>query len=240
MFASELRPRVPGGERWMTQALPPARAAAQPTVVTMPAEMDLANAERVDAVLQKAFASAVTVVADMTATTFCDAIGIRSLVRAQKRAAACDAEFRVVVPSARILRLLRLLELDHLLDIYPSLRDALAIAPEANLVVVRFPAQLDVSNADEVAGQLREAIAPGDSAVVADLTTTALRDSSGVEVILLARDWATADQVELRLAVPPGPALAALKLARLDELVPIYQALDEALAGETAPEAGAS
>jgi anti-sigma B factor antagonist len=91
---------------------------------------------------------------------------------------------------------------------------------------------------DEVAGQLREAIAPGDSAVVADLTETALRDSSGVHVILQARDWATADEVELRLAVPPGPALAALKLAGVDELVPIYQALDEALAGEPAPDAG--
>lgn len=65
-------------------------------------------------------------------------------------------------------------------------------------------------------------------------------DSSGVEVILLARDWATAGDVELRMAVPPGPALAALKLAGLDELVPIYQALDEALAAGPAPDAGAS
>lgn len=224
----------------MTQALPPAQAAAQPTLVTLPVEIDMANAEHVDAELQAAFASAVTVVADMTATTFCDAMGIRTLVRAKKRAAACDAEFRVVVPSARILRLLRLVDLDHLLEIYPSLQEALAIDPATNLVVVRFPAQLDVSNADKVAGQLRAAIAPGDSTVVADLTTTALRDSSGVDVILLARDWATADQVELRLAVPPGPALAALKLAGLDELVPIYQALDEALAGGPAADAGAS
>jgi anti-sigma B factor antagonist len=221
----------------MTQALPAQAAAAQPIVVTLPAEMDMASAERVDADLQAAFASAATVVADMTATTFCDATGIRALVRAHKRAAARGAEFRVVVPSARILRLLGLLDLDYL-EIYPSLHDALAVEPLANLVVVRFPAQLDVSNVDEVAGQLREAIAPGDSAVVADLTETALRDSSGVHVILQARDWATADEVELRLAVPPGPALAALKLAGVDELVPIYQALDEALAGEPAPDAG--
>lgn len=224
----------------MTQALPPARAAAQPTVVTLPAELDMANALRVDADLQAAFASAVTVIADMTATTFCDAMGIRALVRARNRAAACDAEFRVVVPSARILRVLRVLDLDDLLEVYPSLHEALAGERAENLVVVQFPAQLDVSNVDEVAGRLRAAIAPGDSTVVADLTTTALRDSSGVEVILLARDWATADEVELRLAVPPGPALAALKLAGLDELVPIYQALDEALAAGPAPDAGAS
>lgn len=115
----------------MTQALPPARAAAEPIVVALPAEMDMANAERVDADLQAAFAPAVTVVADMTATTFCDAMGIRALVRAQKRAAACDAEFRVVVSSALIVRVLRLLGLDCLLEIYPSLQEALAIEPAA-------------------------------------------------------------------------------------------------------------
>jgi anti-sigma B factor antagonist len=224
----------------MPQALPAARAAARPTVVTLPDEIDMANAGRIDADLQAAFASAVSVVvADMTATTFCDAMGIRALVRARKRAAACDAELRVVVPSARILRVLAVLDLDNLLEIYPSLREALATEPAARPVVVPFPAQLDVSNADDVAGQLRAAIAAGDGAVVADLTATVLRDSSGVDVILLALDRATADHVELRLAVPPGPALEALKLAGLDELVPIYPALDEALAGGLAPDAGA-
>ena len=111
----------------MTEVLP-IRAARQPTVVTLPVEIDLANAERVDADLQAAFASAVTVVADMSATTFCDARGIRALVRAHNRAAAGDAEFRMVVPSARILRVLKLLDLDSLLEIYPSLQEALGEA----------------------------------------------------------------------------------------------------------------
>ncbi|MBO0815934.1 MAG: hypothetical protein J2P30_12455, partial [Actinobacteria bacterium] len=50
-------------------------------------------------------------------------------------------------------------------------------------------------------------------------------------IIVLARDWATADDVELRLAVPPGPALVVMKLVGLDQLLPIYPSLDEALAG---------
>lgn len=224
----------------MSQALPPAPATPRLTIITLPTEIDMVNAERIGADLQAAFAPAVTVVvADMTATAFCDAMGIRALVRAHKQAAANGAELRVVVPSARILRVLAVLNLDCLLDIYPSLQEALVTGPVAKPVVVHFPAQLDTSRAGDVAGQLRAAIASGASTVVADLTTTALCDSSGVDIILLARDWATAHNVELRLVVPPGPALVGLKLAGLDEQVPIYPAMDEALRAGPAPDAGA-
>lgn len=224
----------------MTQAEPAARATVRPTVVTLPDEIDVANAERVGADLQAAFAPGVTVVvADMTATTFCDLLGTRTLVRAHEQAAASGAELRVAVSSAGVLRVLALLRLDGLLAIYPSLQEALATDAAAKPVVVQFPAELDSSNAGDLAEQLRAAIAPGASAVVADLTTTAFCDSSAVRVMLLARDWATADNVELRLAVPPGPTLVVLKLVGLDEVVPIYRTLDEALAGGPTPDAGA-
>ena len=99
-------------------------------------------------------------------------------------------------------------------------------------VIVHFPAEFDISNAGDVAQQLRAAIAPGVSAVVADLTATTFCDSSGVRIVVLARDWATADNVELRLAVPPGPALVVLKLIGLDQLLLVYPSVDEALTGE--------
>jgi anti-anti-sigma regulatory factor len=102
------------------------------------------------------------------------------------------------------------------------------VQPEAAL------AELEIlfGNAGDVAVRLRAAIAPGVSVVVADLTTTAFCDSSGVRIMLLARDWASADNVELRLAAPPGPTLVVLKLVALDELLAIYPSLEEALAGE--------
>jgi anti-sigma B factor antagonist len=99
-------------------------------------------------------------------------------------------------------------------------------------VVVGFPDEFDVSNAGDLAGQLRTAIAPGVAAVVADLTSTMFCDSSGLRIIVLAHDWARADNVELRLAVPPGPTLVVMKLVGLDQLLPIYPGLDEALAGK--------
>jgi len=102
-------------------------------------------------------------------------------------------------------------------------------------VVVAFPGEFDISNAGDLATQMRTAITPGVSAVVADLTTTAFCDSAGLRVIVLAYDWAKADNVELRLAVPSGPALVVLKLVGLDQLLPIYPSLDKALAGEPIP-----
>lgn len=114
----------------MAQVQPPARARVPPTVVTLPAEIDMANADRVGADLQAAFAPGVTtVVADMTATTFCDSRGIHALVMAHQRATASGAELRLVVPSACVLRLLALLGLDRWLAIYPSLQEALAVQP---------------------------------------------------------------------------------------------------------------
>ena len=105
-------------------------------------------------------------------------------------------------------------------------------------VVVEFPEEFDFGNAGEVAERVRAAIVPGVAVVVADLTRTAFCDSSGVRIMLLAHDWASADGVELRLVVPPGPTLIVLKLLALDELLPVYPSLREALAGVPALDAG--
>jgi anti-sigma B factor antagonist len=114
----------------MAQVQPPARARISSAVVTLPAEIDMANADRVVADLRAAFAPGVTiVVADMTATTFCDSRGIHALVMAHQRAGASGAELRLVVPSACVLRVLALTGLDRWLAIYPSLQEALAVQP---------------------------------------------------------------------------------------------------------------
>ena len=113
------------------------------------------------------------------------------------------------------------------------------LTPATRTVVVEFPAEVDITNAGDLAKRCREAIAPGVSAVVADLVTTVFCDSSGLRILILAHDWAEADNVELRLAVPPGPALVVMKLIGLDQLVPVYPSLDQALAGEPLPGEGA-
>ena len=107
-----------------------ARAQARPVVVTLPAEIDITNADAIGAALSFAIArSAGIVIADMTGTRFCNSSGISMLVQAHRRAAANQAELRLVVLSAAVLRALTLVRADFLLPIYPSL-DA-ALAPEA-------------------------------------------------------------------------------------------------------------
>ena len=96
-------------------------------IVALPAEIDMANADRVSQQLACALVPGVkTVIADMAATTFCDSSGISKLVRAHQQAAANKTELRLVVPSRTVLRALTLVEMDHLLPIYPSLSQALA------------------------------------------------------------------------------------------------------------------
>jgi anti-anti-sigma factor len=98
--------------------------------IALPAEIDMANADRVGQQLGSAFTPGVrTVIADMTATRFCDSSGINMLVRAHRQAAANGTELRLVVPSTAVLRTLTLLGLDQLLLIYPNLSQALAAGP---------------------------------------------------------------------------------------------------------------
>ena len=110
----------------MAQAQPADGSAARLIVVRLPAEIDTVNAHRIGEDLQTALASgAGTVVADMTATTFCDSLGFRTLVLARQWATSKGAELRVV-PSTAILRVLTILDPDGWLATFPNLQEALA------------------------------------------------------------------------------------------------------------------
>jgi anti-anti-sigma factor len=107
-----------------------AHARGRPVVVTLPAEIDITNADRIGEELGSAIdRGAGIVVADMTGTRFCNSSGISMLVLAHRQAAANHAELRLVVLSAAVLRALKLVRMDCLLPIYPSL--AAALTPEA-------------------------------------------------------------------------------------------------------------
>jgi anti-sigma B factor antagonist len=100
-------------------------------VIALPAEIDMANAGRAGRQLGSACTPGVrTLIADMTATTFCDSSGISMLVRAHKQAAANKTQLRLVVPSTTVLRALTLVGMADLLPIYPSLSQALPAGAE--------------------------------------------------------------------------------------------------------------
>lgn len=107
-----------------------ARVQADPVVITLPAEIDMSNADSVGIDLSKALTPGATVViADMTSTVFCDSGGLRNLVMAHHQAAARGAELRLAVQSKTVPRVMELTGIFRLMGVYPSVAAALQAQP---------------------------------------------------------------------------------------------------------------
>jgi anti-sigma B factor antagonist len=114
----------------MAEHQPHTPAAGAPVVVKLPAEVDVSTAGQICQQLTAAVeAGASAVVADLSATGFCDSAGVRALALAARQAAAAGGEVRLVVTSAAVRRVFEIVELDRVMRVYPSLAEALA-APE--------------------------------------------------------------------------------------------------------------
>lgn len=95
-------------------------------VVALPAEIDYSNWEKVRNQLLGALRPGVgVVIADLTATVFCDSAGLASLARASRVAADSRVSLRAAVSSALILKLFEITAFDTILDVYPSVGAAL-------------------------------------------------------------------------------------------------------------------
>ena len=96
--------------------------------------------------------------------------------------------------------------------------------------VVALPAEIDVTNCDEVHDQLVATYGPGVGIVIADLTSTVFCDSSGVHAIMRAYERAATRDVQLWLAVPQdGSVHRVLQLTGVGRLMPVYPSLQEAM-----------
>jgi anti-sigma B factor antagonist len=104
-------------------------------------------------------------------------------------------------------------------------------AAQVTPVVVELPAEIDVTNSEQVYQQLVAALAPDVHTVVADMTATIFCDSSGVHAIMHAFETAGARDVRLRLAISAGTSVnRVLQLIGVGRLMPVYPSLEEALA----------
>jgi anti-sigma B factor antagonist len=109
----------------------PVTWSGQSAVAATPAEIDVTNADGLrDALLEALNAGALGLVVDMTATTFCDSAGVAALTRAVRRAAASDSVVRLVVTAQPVLRVLGIVGIDRLIDIYPTVSAAVESLPE--------------------------------------------------------------------------------------------------------------
>ncbi|MBV9379232.1 MAG: STAS domain-containing protein [Streptosporangiaceae bacterium] len=105
------------------------RGGADRMVAVLPAEIDVTNAENTgDRLVKVAVSSPGTrvVVADLSATRFCDSAGVRYLLLAHQRAAASGVDIRLAALREPVLRVLELMGVDRLVRTYPTVYAALA------------------------------------------------------------------------------------------------------------------
>ena len=111
----------------MSQERFPVLWIGQVAVVTLPAEIDVTNADTVrDELLAALNQSAVLLIADMSNTNFCDSSGVSALVRVFRRAVASGSAVRLVVSTPAVQRVLSITGVDRLVDVFPSVAASLA------------------------------------------------------------------------------------------------------------------
>jgi anti-sigma B factor antagonist len=94
-------------------------------VVTMPDEIDIANAEEVrDTLLAVLNQGITTLIVDMSHTTFCGCSGASAFARAHQRALAGGGQVRLVARAPIVRRLLAITGVDHLMPVFASLSEA--------------------------------------------------------------------------------------------------------------------
>jgi len=105
----------------------PVEWAGGQAVVALPEHIGISNAGQLrEELLSLINRGARTLIADMTATVSCDQAGAEAVIRARTRAAASGTELRLVVTAPVVARVLRLVGLDRMVSVYPSLEAAVA------------------------------------------------------------------------------------------------------------------
>jgi anti-sigma B factor antagonist len=97
-------------------------------------------------------------------------------------------------------------------------------------VVVKLPAEIDVTCAARVGEELASAFSPEAPAVIADLTQTTFCDSSGVHALVHAYKQAADNGTKLILVTAGGSVRRIFDLIGIGCVVPVYASVDAAVA----------
>ena len=108
------------------------------------------------------------------------------------------------------------------------------VAMVDSVPVVAAPEEIDITNAPELRSALLEAAAHGHGTIVADLSRTQFCDSSGLHTLLAAHKRATAAGGDMLLVIPGDAVLRVFTITGVDQIIPTFTSLEEALARTSA------
>jgi len=95
-------------------------------------------------------------------------------------------------------------------------------------VVVRLPAEVDLTSADRLREALLAIVNSGARALIVDMTATTFCDSAAVHAITRAARRAAAGHVEIRLAACTPPVLRILTLLGIDRVIGVHPTVPDA------------
>ena len=111
----------------MVDSKEPVAWAGRRAVVAFPEHVDMSNAAQTREQLLAVFdRGPAVVIADMSATVWCDYVGVDAVAQACQQATVRQAELRLVATSPAVRRLLAAEGLDRLVPVYSSLEAAIA------------------------------------------------------------------------------------------------------------------
>ena len=96
--------------------------------------------------------------------------------------------------------------------------------------VVAAPEEIDITNAEALRSALLTAAASGPGTLVVDMTATRFCDSSGLHTLIAAHKRAGAEGREVLLVIPDAAVLRVFALTGMDQVIPNFTSLAEALA----------
>ena len=101
--------------------------------------------------------------------------------------------------------------------------------------IIRFPGNVDISNAGQLRDRLLSVINRGAAVLIADMTDTVSCDHSLVDALVRAHQRASVSGTQLRLVVSTPIIRRVLIIESLDRLVSIYPSLEAATAAGLPP-----
>jgi len=96
--------------------------------------------------------------------------------------------------------------------------------------VVAAPEEIDITSAGGLRAALLDSAARGQGTVVVDLTRTHFCDTAGLHALVAAHKRAQTEAGQVLLVIPDPGVLRIFAITGLDQVIPSFTSLEEALA----------